>query len=81
MNRKICIGDGECLKIIHGEYYRDKSFNCCYYCNPVKCPNYKECKKCVPQRELDCWDGHCVCCEVFLDKPSPNRSMDRPCTR
>ena len=47
----------------------------------VKCPNYKECKKCVPQRELDCWDGHCVCCEVFIDKPLPNRSMARPCTR
>ena len=81
MNRKICIGDGECLKIIHGEYYRDKSFNCCYYCNPVKCPNYKECKKCLPQRELDCWEGHCVLCEVFFEKPSPNKSMARPCTR
>ena len=81
MNRKICIGDGECLKIRNGEYYRDKNYNCCYYCTPVKCPNYKECKNCIPQRELDCWDGHCVFCEVFLDKPSPNRPMARPYSR
>ena len=76
MNRKICIGDGECLKITNGEYHRDKSYNCYYYCTPVKCPNYKECKKCLPQRELDCWEG-----EVFFEKPSPNKSMARPCTR
>jgi hypothetical protein len=71
-----CSGDGECLYCpkYENEYIRHPKYACKYFCKPVKCSNFINCKTKRPLWEILCWGGECVICnltDVSIPKHRP----------
>mgnify|MGYP001558164159 CR=1 FL=1 len=61
-----CPGNGECL-IQSGNFYKKNlRYVCKSNCQPIKCPNYRLCKKVAPRWYYNRHEGLCENCNCTM---------------